>query len=249
MTGSDQAHIQTSQPAWRQSAQYRFTAQKVYSALLTESCEADASLARSKVLSVESMMVRRFEDSARLTSPEAVVQLAIARSDVELEMAGTSPGCWNDSDSDFAQLHVGMAREMIYTGLAQLEELEPELVALGKMKIAPAQGAAFRAIARKAVDMLQPPCALSSQAADDEILKPARMELSQFKRQIQGTPWEIHFTIAEADARYLQSITVSECSSAPTMESAEVERARFLEETRKLVSSMSVISTGQPGRS
>lgn len=189
-------------------AEFRHVAPRVYHAAASRSC-GGGSVDYAQVLADEIAALRRFEAST--DTPNVQFQLSIARSDIER----SGGACWEDGgDPRFAESHIRFARGYLTHGLATLPGLATDLpVDAPDDPLPPSVGAEFRARVEPLVQAVNPRCQLSGNGDDDAIIAPARLALDAFERRLQGSPYALHFDIAEADVLYLQSVTVVECAT------------------------------------
>jgi hypothetical protein len=204
------------------AAEFRFHAKDSYQALNTESCRPDPALRRAVVLAGERRAMRAFE--ARMASTPLGFQLAIAREDAAYALAAEH-GCWDDSDPRFARSHVQMALDQASAGLRRMEEMAPALAASLPEATAPeADQAALRRRFFQLAEAALGPCPLSTRAGNDEILGPARAELRRLRRRLEGTPYALHYDLAESDAAYHWSVYRVSCVDPASGSPADARR-------------------------
>lgn len=195
--------------ALQAAAEFRFNARDVYEAMLMPSCPPVPARRRAPLIAAETEAVRRFEAKAGLGPMR--FQLDVARGDVERALS-IGENCWADSDPAFSDIHTRMVRERVKGGIEQMERLAPALRSLPRSSGVPVdRGVAFRALTRELVELVNPQCQIDTDAGNDTIAAPARAELARFKQTLNGSPFRLHFDMAEADADYLRSLTSVEC--------------------------------------
>lgn len=229
----------------RTDAEFRYRARELYLALNMESCPARPMPRRALLLATERQVTHALE--ARMAAAPAGFHLAAARGDALYEIAADSR-CWEDSDPGFAAMHVRMAREAAQAGLGRIAVLAPQVAGApppGEDAAAPGR-AAFRYLVRRLAGALAPPCAMSGKAGDDEILAPARAELSRFRARLEGTSHAIDYDLAKADANYLGSITVAECVEPSTRAPAALSREALAGVRRQIARLEAGMRGGRP---
>lgn len=205
--GKQAAHT-GNQTSAKDGAVFRYVAREVYGAAASKSC-GSGSVNYAEILAGEIAALRNFEASAETENIR--FQLSLARADVELR----GGSCWNDGgDPRFEERHIAFARENLTGGLATLLGLAPGLPSDAPDDSVPSNiSAEFRARIEPLVSAVNPQCQLSRSGEDDAIIAPARLALDAFEGRLQGTPYALHFDIAEADVLYLQSVTMVECAA------------------------------------
>lgn len=233
------------QQAIAATAEFRYEAGEVYENLTMESCEPNPALRRAVVLGSEGEAIRAFERRLRGTPLE--FHLAVARNDATRRI-GANRGCWADSDSEFAKIHVQMARDGVQGGIQRLEALAAEIAdSLPVVNAQAGDAVEFRSDVRRLVGVFWAPCTMSSRAGNDEILAPARAEVSRFRQRLDGTAHAIHFDLAWADAAYIWSITEVSCDEPDTGPPAELRR-EALGEIRRQIAELEARLPAQPTR-
>lgn len=218
--------------ALQAAAEFRFKAREVYEALLMPSCPPTPARRRVPLIAAETEAVRRFE--AKAGSGPLRLQLEVARGDVERSLS-IGENCWADSDPAFADIHTRMVRDRVKGGIEQMERLAPALQSLPRSSEVPSgRGVAFRALTRELVEMVNPQCQIDTEEGNDTIAAPAKAELARFKQMLNGSPYRLHFDMAEADADYVRSLTSVECIE-PSPNVALDSSRYMLEKSRTMI--------------
>ncbi|MDG2534893.1 hypothetical protein P6144_14630 [Sphingomonas sp. HITSZ_GF] len=212
------------------SAKFRMAARKLYVSLGRPSCDAPAGFDRKALLVPEHAAIKAFE--ARLGTTGAAFQLAIARADAEYQR-----GCWSDGDAAFARKHVEMTREDVAGGLAALRALLPRLDRGPVHESIPTGSAAFRSLARRLVQTVQPLCRLARGVPNETILAPALELVRQFQARLPDAVHRHHYAIAKADVDLEQSMTLVECA-APSGQPATLLRDDLLADVRRQIAAL-----------
>jgi len=215
------------------SAKFRMAARRLYASLGMPSCDAPAGFDRKAQLEPERTAVAAFE--ARLGTSGAAFQLAIARADAEYAL-----GCWSDGDIAFARKHVEMTREDVAGSLASLRALLPSLDRGPVHEPIPARSTAFRGLARRLVETVQPQCQLADGAANEAILAPALELVRQFQARLPDAVHRHHYAIAKADVDLEQSMTLVECAG-PSRASPDRVRDELLADVHRQIAALQAI--------
>jgi hypothetical protein len=210
------------------AAAFRYNARGIYLALLSESCPPDRALDRPAWVTREDSAMRRFE--AQAGSGAVGFQLDVARSDAIYLKAH----CRDESDHVFFQS--AMSEDGVKIGLREMQELAPLVAKLPQKlsEVSAEGGVEFRAIARQLVAINARLCQSDRDVEEEVILAPANAEFGRFRQRLQGSPFAVHFDVAEADIRYERSIWTVDCVEPEVNVAAEVSR-RALEGTRRRV--------------
>lgn len=214
------------------AAEFRYVARDTYGAAQSRSCEG-ASVDYATALNNQIVALRTFEDQAR--SSVAGFHLALARAEID------ETRCWEDRDPRFAERHVAMARERLAQGLEVLPQLASSLPNDALVDSLPAEvSAAFRARIVPLIRAINPLCPLSKEAGVEDITRTASARLADFERQIADTAFGMHFSIAEADVLYEQSITLVECGN-PSSDDPEQMRTAMENEMKSQIASLEAL--------
>jgi hypothetical protein len=210
------------------AAGFRYNARGIYLAILAESCPPDRALDRPAWLTRGDSAMRRFEEQAG--SGAVRFQLDVARSDAIYLQAH----CRDKSNRLFFQSP--MSENHVKIGVREMQELAPLVARLPHKlsEVSPERGVEFRAIARQLVAINSMLCPSDRDVEEEVILAPANAEFRRFRQRLQGSPFAVHFDMAEADIRYDRTITSVDCVQPGVNVAAEVSR-RALEETRRRV--------------
>jgi hypothetical protein len=184
---------------------FRSAARSMYKNLAMRSCNAPAGFDREAMLRAHRASVGALE--REFADTEAGVHLRIAREDI----AGEDVGCWADDVLAFAKLHVEMVQKSVRLNSAQMRQLAPAVDPLPR-RPHPANAAQFRGKVRDLIEWTLPLCSYTSEGDNDSIFAGARARIAKFRNvRLRGTPYALHFRIAEDDASYERSRTVAEC--------------------------------------
>jgi hypothetical protein len=232
LSGCDGPRAGNAEAGSREAAEFRYVARGIYEALVTESCRPTPALRRAILLADEQAAIHAFEARAGST---ARFNLAVARADVGFRQGSNTLGCLDDSDPNFARIHVEAARSRVRSGLVTLEAQTPRLAAgpIPPTLPSPADTAAFRHQVRQLVEMLHPLCQITTEADDDRVTAPARAALSRFRLGLRS-PYAENFDLAQADALYERSITMAECTEAGHSPLAVASRNVLAETNRQI---------------
>lgn len=221
----------------RSGDRFRYLAREMYQNISLESCEINFALRRSVVLKNEIEAVTAFEQTNQ-SGPKAG-HLAIAKSDIAYQKATGTLGCWADSDPRFAASHVKMARENVVGSLNELKSFDSTTIKpLRPIDLNQPRAAEFRNLVRSLVAYLNPLCGGSIR--DDAIFAPARAEMDRFRQRLKGSPYDVQFSIAEADERYELSQLVPSCDTSAPESPAELA-SKVLKKTREDIRSASTV--------
>lgn len=214
------------------TAEFRFVARNIYADLHKPSCDAPSGFSRRALLRSAFGAVSNFEQHVKGT--EAGKQLAIAWQDVQYNQQ-TDKRCWNDGDPAFAQKHVEMTNETVRDGLHALRVLGHNLSSEPDSRLTGSgDRSGFRYHVKRLVEMVRPMCSLHAERQDDELLKPAKLEIDRYERSLAGTPYAADFNIAQADVAYERSITIAECGE-PSAQPPDRITADVLAEVEKQI--------------
>jgi len=204
-------------------AEVRSIARKIYGDLSRPSCSAPPGFDRKARLGEARAAVTAFE--ARAAGTGLAFPLAVARADAAYEQAHVG-GCWVDDDIDFAEMHVEMTRETVEGGLEMLAPLLTRTPSSSFGPLSAEDSAAFRAEVSDLTRLVRPLCAITTRSDNDAIVAAARAEAARFRQRIEGTPWALHYDLAEEDVVYWNRQVMMDCAdpgaTAPDVESAEM---------------------------
>jgi hypothetical protein len=205
---------------------FRYRAAQIQSLVFWDSCPPRAAIRRTVALAPEIAAVRAFENG--LAGP-ARFHWDVARGDMAYRQANGWRNCWNDSDPDFARMHLQSAREGVRRGLPALRALASTLLPLPDgASTPPLNAAALRAHAGNLGQLLDPQCGLDL----DRILAPARVELTGLRRRLAGTPYALQLELGISDALYARG--VPECAEAAPVPPEVAIRNALLEARRRI---------------
>ena len=203
--------------------EFRAHARRLYHDLRTPSCaDVARGFDRFAMLSGEQASVSAFE--RRIERTPLHFHLEVARADAAYELS--IGGCWADSDVRFANMHVEMTRKSVKAYLERMNTLVASAAPF--RRVAPAaQGAKFRFHVRELQEAIHPRCRISNTTENQEIVLPARLEAQRFRNRLRGSPYALHWDIAEADSAYLRSISIVECAAPDDAPAATLRQARL----------------------
>lgn len=192
--------------------QFRGFAQDTYRILDTPSCVSQATFNRNALLQSELAAIGKFEQDHRGSATEQ--QLTVAKQDAHYNTRH-SEFCWPDDDILFAQEHVKITRKTVSRNLGQLAKLARHIPHKPDKNLNHLRDAsAFRHHVDILTMLLNPTCPISRKRDNATIMAPALRLANDFKQELAGTPYAIHFDIAEADTLYKRSMVSVECPYA-----------------------------------
>lgn len=216
--GTDNTHLAAG------GAEFRFAARQVY-----QPCQRPLMNAPGG-RSTEAEDLRELQD---LPSGDVLrFQIGVVLAD--LEFAGDH--CLADDEPEVARRRLAAARENWVRDVVALAG-DRAIRLPGRAPtdpLSPEKGAIFRARITPLVESVTPSCQLTARGDDDAILEPARRALDAFEQRLRGTPYALHFDIAEADVLFLRSITVTECAAPDPADPGTMSARREAEMTARI---------------
>lgn len=212
----------------------RWIARHIYEDLNRPSCSAPPGFNRTARLGEARAAVTAFE--ARAAGTGLAFPLAVAQADAAYEQVSVG-GCWVDDDIDFAEKHLEMTRETVEDGLRMLTPYLTGSPSSTVATVSAEHGAAFRSGVRDLARTVRPMCRLTSRVDNDVIVAAAQAEVARFRQRIEGTPWALHYDIAEGDVVYWSRRVMVDCA-APGATAPEAESAELLADARRRIAAL-----------
>lgn len=203
------------QPA---DARIRYIAGEIVSDLEQPSCAAlgvPPGFDRAKALAPEIAAVEEFKQ--RIRGSPAYFHFAVGEADQRHEDKMRS-GCWNDSETRLAELHVKDAKKSTKVHLDALSKLLPEVTQPANFAVATSPEAAveFRFRVRELIESSRPRCTLTRYADNEAVSAPAKVAVTAFRRELNGTQYALQFDMAEGDVNLYRAISTVECDEEGT---------------------------------
>jgi hypothetical protein len=200
-----------------------------------EGLQPPAGFQRAELLKPQKAAVEAFQSAIKDTP--AQFHFDAAKADAAFEVAKRE-GCWAEyNDPQVAQRHLKMTQDDVRVGLARMEQLAPSLTEPVRTNVSAADGVEFRALVRDLVRTSRPRCRQTVRAENENVLAPAREEVSQFRSRTASSGYAPHFDIAQADIEYYDSISSVECDD-PSRESPAKVRREFLDSVRRQIAAI-----------
>ena len=114
----------------------------------------------------------------------------------------------------WADKHVAMTKETVRSALGRLHAIAPSL-----HQGAPSGGAVsgnapeFRYLARQLVAFTRPQRQLTTTAENEQVMAPARAEITRFRQGLEGTDFADQFDVAQAGVAHELTVTTVVCAA------------------------------------